>query len=275
MTLEVIGAGFGRTGTLSLKYALEKLGFDKCYHMMELSEHPQHADAWAKADAGENIDWDGLFAGYKAAVDWPSCNFWRQQTAHFPEAKVILSLRDPEKWYDSIMNTIYPGTLRAMNSDDPQGKAFGSWANRIIWSGYSTERWRIAPTLSMFSIATTKQFKTKFRQSACLCLKPNRAGRRFVRFSAFRSRTKIIHEQTRQRISRKIEACRTADTVNANTTHANGAASEQHQFLRGNYFAMLAHGLLGQTGFRLIMAPTFVPAYIFLLSGSELLLALP
>ncbi len=133
MTLEVIGAGFGRTGTLSLKFALEKLGFDKCYHMMELSEHPQHADVWAKADAGESIDWDSLFAGYKAAVDWPSCNFWRQQMAHFPEAKVLLSLRDPDGWYESVMNTIYPSTLKAMESDDPTGQAFGKWANAIIW----------------------------------------------------------------------------------------------------------------------------------------------
>ena len=79
MSLQVIGAGFGRTGTLSLKRALEKLGFSKCYHMFELAENPDHAPIWTRAHNGDDIDWDALFTGYKAAVDWPSCNMWREQ----------------------------------------------------------------------------------------------------------------------------------------------------------------------------------------------------
>ena len=106
MSIKVIGAGFGRTGTLSLKFALEKLGFDKCYHMMEVQLHPEHVQAWLEASRGTLPDWDRLFAGYQASVDWPSCNFWREQMRAFPEAKVILSRRDPEQWYASVMNTI-------------------------------------------------------------------------------------------------------------------------------------------------------------------------
>lgn len=107
MGLKVIGAGFGRTGTLSLKFALERLGFDKCYHMMEVPLVPQHVGIWRAAAAGQRVDWEGLFEGYQAAVDWPSCNFWQQQLRAFPDAKVILTRRDAEQWYASVMHTIW------------------------------------------------------------------------------------------------------------------------------------------------------------------------
>ena len=71
MTIKVVGAGFGRTGTLSLKTALEQLGFNKCYHMMEVGQHPDHTQLWADAHRGTSIDWDQLFEGYEASVDWP------------------------------------------------------------------------------------------------------------------------------------------------------------------------------------------------------------
>mgnify|MGYP000029138826 FL=1 len=107
MGLKVIGAGFGRTGTLSLKFALERLGFDKCYHMMEMPLVPEHIPIWRSAAAGQTVDWETLFIGYQAAVDWPSCNFWRQQLQVFPDAKVVLTRRDPEQWYSSVMHTIW------------------------------------------------------------------------------------------------------------------------------------------------------------------------
>ena len=107
MGLEVIGAGFGRTGTLSLKLALEQLGFAQCYHMFEVMNHPEHVPLWRAAHRGEPTDWEALFAGYRAAVDWPSCNFWREQLDTWPDAKVILTQRDPERWYTSVMNTIW------------------------------------------------------------------------------------------------------------------------------------------------------------------------
>ncbi|MEE4360605.1 MAG: sulfotransferase family protein [Pseudomonadales bacterium] len=135
MALDVIGAGFGRTGTLSLKVALEQLGFRKCYHMIEVFEHPEHIPLWAAAHRGEPIDWDALFQGYRASVDWPSCNLWREQLARFPGAKVILSTRDPERWYESVMNTIYPSSRAAADAADPQRRAFGQWAMTVIWDG--------------------------------------------------------------------------------------------------------------------------------------------
>jgi hypothetical protein len=135
MTIEVIGAGFGRTGTLSLKLALEKLGFGKCYHMYEVGQNPDHVEVWQQATRGEPVDWGALYRGYRASVDWPACNFWEIQLQHFPEAQVILSERDPERWYRSIMNTIYPGSLKARKSEDPQTRAWADMIFELIWEG--------------------------------------------------------------------------------------------------------------------------------------------
>jgi len=117
MTLGVIGAGFGRTGTLSLKGALERLGFGPCYHMIELIEHPEHVDFWQRAAAGGEIDWDEVLAGYRAAVDWPACNFYAQLAARYPVAKVVLTVRDPERWYESARQTIFPRITRSIAKD--------------------------------------------------------------------------------------------------------------------------------------------------------------
>lgn len=134
MSLKVIGAGFGRTGTLSLKYALEQLGFNKCYHMMEVGKHTNHRALWRQAHAGTQIDWDQLFSGYQATVDWPSCNLWREQLTHFPDAKVILTLRSPESWYNSVMATIYASSQAGIRSDNPDRRYDSSWAFDLIWN---------------------------------------------------------------------------------------------------------------------------------------------
>jgi hypothetical protein len=105
--VKVIGAGFGRTGTMSLKVALEILGFGPCYHMTEVFAHPEHTGFWISAWRGEPADWDGVLGGYEAAVDWPACTFYEELMERHPDAKVILSLRDPERWYQSVRNTIY------------------------------------------------------------------------------------------------------------------------------------------------------------------------
>lgn len=108
MALRVIGTGFGRTGTNSLRRALEQLGFGPCHHMFALREHPEQLVHWQAAVRGEAPDWDLVFDGWNAAVDWPSAAFWRQTTAHFPQAKVIHSTRPAESWHRSVMNTILP-----------------------------------------------------------------------------------------------------------------------------------------------------------------------
>jgi hypothetical protein len=107
MPIQVIGAGLGRTGTLSLKTALEELGFAKCYHPLEVFASLDQARTWDAATRGEPVDWDRLFAGYQATVDLPSCLFYRELLAKYPEAKVILTVRDPERWYDSVRQTIH------------------------------------------------------------------------------------------------------------------------------------------------------------------------
>ena len=107
MALQVVGAGFGRTGTLSLKNALEMLGFGPCYHMMEVFPRPEHVAMWHRLAFHNSMDWDLVFRDFRATVDWPAARWWREIAAHFPDAKVLLSLRDPEAWYKSMSETIY------------------------------------------------------------------------------------------------------------------------------------------------------------------------
>ncbi|MBL4622404.1 MAG: hypothetical protein JKY89_08385 [Immundisolibacteraceae bacterium] len=107
MSIDVICAGFGRTGTLSVKAALGKLGYDNCYHMMELFQHPGHANTWTDMINGQPADWPALFEGYRSITDWPATYFWRELADYYPEAKILLTLRDPEKWWQSISSTIF------------------------------------------------------------------------------------------------------------------------------------------------------------------------
>jgi Sulfotransferase domain len=140
MSLEVIGAGYGRTGTMSLKLALERLGFMKCYHMQEVFMHPEHIPMWAAAHRGETVDWEQLYEGYRASVDWPSCNLWQEHAALYPNAKIILSTRDPQSWYTSVMNTIYRASTMMRDSNDPDAKRFGAWACDITWKRLFDDR---------------------------------------------------------------------------------------------------------------------------------------
>ncbi|MBU2605813.1 MAG: hypothetical protein KKC43_07975 [Alphaproteobacteria bacterium] len=106
MTLSVISAGFGRTGTMSLKLALEQLGHGPCHHMVEVIENgAAQVPLWNDALAGKP-DFDTIYAGYNSAVDWPTAAFWQELATHYPDVKVILSTRSPESWYKSISETI-------------------------------------------------------------------------------------------------------------------------------------------------------------------------
>ena len=106
MSLKVIGAGFPRTATWSQKLALEHLGFGPCYHMSEALEHPEHWPLWETAAAGGSVDWGALFQGWVSTTDAPACHFYRELANVFPDAKVILGLRDEERWFASTQNTI-------------------------------------------------------------------------------------------------------------------------------------------------------------------------
>ncbi len=104
--MKLIGAGFGRTGTESMKRALEHLGFAPCHHMTEVLPSRVQTAHWADIVSGRAPDWDRVFSGYRATVDWPSAHYWRELAGHFPEAKVLLTVRDPDAWYESFSKTI-------------------------------------------------------------------------------------------------------------------------------------------------------------------------
>lgn len=125
--MKVIGAGFGRTGTTSLKLALERLGFGPCYHMSDIIERPELIDDWLPAAEGLPLDWGRVFAGYQSTVDWPGAAYWRELVAEHPDAKVILTVRDPQRWYDSAAGTIFKPMLQL--ADDGLAQKMVSMAN--------------------------------------------------------------------------------------------------------------------------------------------------
>lgn len=131
--LDVVGAGFGRTGTLSLKLALERLGFGPCHHMRELVERPEQVALWARVARGETADWDEVYDGYRSTVDWPGARYWRELAAHFPQAKVILTVRDPRRWYESVEGSIYQGATMPVR--DPAVAAMRDVVHRVVWDG--------------------------------------------------------------------------------------------------------------------------------------------
>ena len=107
MTLEVIGAGLGRTGTHSLKLALEILGLGPCHHMEEVIKNaPVQVPLWSTA-VGGNADWSAAYDGYRSAVDWPTAAFWKELSEIHPDARFVLTVREPEKWYESFTGTIH------------------------------------------------------------------------------------------------------------------------------------------------------------------------
>jgi hypothetical protein len=107
MELAVVGAGVGRTGTHSLKVALEQLLDAPCHHMLEILGDPTQIPAWTDAIEGRPVDWSTMLTRYRAIVDWPGGSFWPELSAANPDALVLLSVRDPESWYRSASNTIF------------------------------------------------------------------------------------------------------------------------------------------------------------------------
>ena len=111
MALKVIGAGLPRTATWSQKLALEQLGLGPCYHMSEALQHREHWPIWVRAAGGEAVDWDEVFAGWGSTTDAPGCQVYKQLADYYPDAKVVLSVRDPEKWFASTQNTVLGGDV--------------------------------------------------------------------------------------------------------------------------------------------------------------------
>ena len=116
--LRVVGAGVGRTGTHSLKVALEQLLGGACHHMVEVFGHQEEVPVWIDAIDGRPVDWDALMQDYKAQVDWPGASFWPELASANPDALVILSVRDPDAWFTSCTNTIFGGMRQMLEQGD-------------------------------------------------------------------------------------------------------------------------------------------------------------
>ncbi len=144
MALQIVGAGLGRTGTNSLKLALEQLLGNPCYHMLEVFGRPDDVAVWHGAIDGVSPDWAALFDGYAAAVDWPTAAFWREIADTYPDAPVLLSTRSSaDAWWKSANETIFEMGRR----EPPDDPVFGPMQRMVIdmftkrfASGWSEER---------------------------------------------------------------------------------------------------------------------------------------
>jgi len=124
MSLRIVGTGLGRTGTLSLKRALEMLGFGPCHHMMEVFQRPESIPLWIEAGKGRP-DWYTIFKDFVSMVDYPGAGFWRELTAYYPNAHVLHTVRDPDKWFESTQATIFSPNSPAHNAPPPLKEFFG------------------------------------------------------------------------------------------------------------------------------------------------------
>jgi hypothetical protein len=124
MSLRVVGAGVGRTGTHSLKIALEQLLGGRCHHMIEVFPSEEQQAGWRRAVHGEPVDWNELLADFTAIVDFPGSLFWRELAEANPDALVLLSVRPTEDWYRSASNTIFAGIDQAVAAGDSWLAAF-------------------------------------------------------------------------------------------------------------------------------------------------------
>lgn len=119
---------------MSTKAALEQLGLAPCYHFVTQFERPQDVVVWQAAANGESVDWTALFADFGSAVDWPESVFYKQLMEVYPDAKVLLNVRDPEKWYESISNTVYPASRSGLSA--PPDTVMGGAAHMIDSIGW-------------------------------------------------------------------------------------------------------------------------------------------
>lgn len=129
MTLRLIGAGWARTGTMTIKAALGILGM-RAFHMQDVFQHLEYASLFTEALDDPEFDWERIFAGYDAAIDQPTQVFWRELCRFYPEAKVLLSVRDPDDWFESYRATVYAPTAHGWPGD-PDGR-WNEMARRVL-----------------------------------------------------------------------------------------------------------------------------------------------
>jgi Sulfotransferase domain len=139
--MKLIGAGFGRTGTMSMKAALEEIGYGPSFHMIDLIRDPSPLPYWAAAAVGEKVDWTEGLAGWESSVDWPGCTFWEEMAETWPDVPILLNVRDPESWYRSCVNSIHEAKEMAMRgelegaSESPPPPEVMEMINNLIWNG--------------------------------------------------------------------------------------------------------------------------------------------
>jgi Sulfotransferase domain len=121
MELQVVGAGLGRTGTHSLKVALEQLLGGPCYHMVEVFGRADQRELWGRAVRGDDVDWAASLAPYRATVDWPAAAFWKELSEAAPDAVVVLSSRESDAWWRSASETIFAVLSRGAGPADAAG----------------------------------------------------------------------------------------------------------------------------------------------------------
>ncbi len=147
MALKVIGAGLGRTATFSLKFALEHIGFGPCYHMSEVfAGSRRNIPLWLDVVAGRP-DWDEVFAGFQATTDYPACSYWRELADRYTDAKVILTVRDPDSWFDSVSETIFSDRMMASLAGSPtevmmNGVIFEAFGEKVRDRAWMTDWFR-------------------------------------------------------------------------------------------------------------------------------------
>ena len=136
MPLKVIGAGLGRTATLSVKFALEHLGLGPCYHMTEVfAGARRNIHLWLDVVNGKP-DWDTIFAGYQSTTDYPACSYWRELADYYPDAKVVLTVRDAASWFESVSETIFSDQMHGSLAGSPveammKGVIFNAFGDRV------------------------------------------------------------------------------------------------------------------------------------------------
>jgi hypothetical protein len=126
MPLKLVGSGLGRTGTKSMQTALDMLGWGPCHHMVEVFKHPESMALWVEASEGRP-DWDLILKDYQSMVDYPGAAYWREIAAHFPNAKVLHTVRDPDAWFESTQATIFAPNSPASRAQGPQAAFFASF----------------------------------------------------------------------------------------------------------------------------------------------------
>jgi hypothetical protein len=183
--LQVIGAGFGRSGTTSLRQALHELGYAPCYHMQTALMHCSHMKFWVRARAGEPVDFRQFFRATRATVDWPACEFYRELMALYPDARVLLNVRDPEAWYDSMIDTLwviqralpwwFPRVARQMHDD-------------IIWNSRFKGRFTDRRQSIAVNRPTSRRSGARCPRSGSWCSTSRRAGSPCAGFSVSQCR---------------------------------------------------------------------------------------